>query len=53
MAKKQKATINPKNDDDKCFQYASTLALNCEQIKDHPERISRLNLLLINTIGKR
>ena len=26
--KKKKATINPKNNDDKCFQYALTVALN-------------------------
>ena len=31
--KNKKATINPKNDDDKCFQYALTVALNYEQIK--------------------
>ena len=38
----KKATINPKNKDDKCFQYALTVALNYEQIKDHPERISKI-----------
>ena len=38
----KKATINPKNNDDKCFQYALTVALNYEQIKDHPERISKI-----------
>ena len=26
--KKKKTAINPKNEDDKCFQYAVTLALN-------------------------
>ena len=26
--KDKKSTINPKNNDDKCFQYAVTLALN-------------------------
>ena len=31
--KKKKTTINPKNTDDKCFQYAVTVALNCEEIK--------------------
>ena len=31
--KKKKATINPKNEDDKCFQYAATVALNHEEIK--------------------
>ena len=40
--KNKKATINPKNKDDKCFQYALTVALNYEQIKDHPERISKI-----------
>ena len=37
--KNKKATINPKNDDEKCFQYALTVALNLGKIKDHPERI--------------
>ena len=36
--KNKKATINPKNNDDKCFQYALTLALNCGQIKKNPQR---------------
>ena len=27
----KKATINPKNNDDKCFQYALTVALNYKQ----------------------
>ena len=31
MDKKEKATINPKNEDDKCFQYAA-FALNYEEI---------------------
>ena len=30
--KNKKATINPKNNNDKCFQYALTVALNYEQI---------------------
>ena len=30
--KKKKATINPKNTDDKCFQYAVTVALNYGEI---------------------
>ena len=29
--KKKKAIINPKNEDDKCFQYAATVALNYEK----------------------
>ena len=40
--KSKKATINPKNKDDKCFRYALTVALNYKQIKDHPERISKI-----------
>ena len=41
--KKQKATINPQNKkDDRCFQYAVTVALNHEQIKNNPERISKI-----------
>ena len=40
--KNKKVTINPKNNDDKCFQYALTFTLNYEQIKDHPERISKI-----------
>ena len=31
--KKKKATINPKNTDGKCFQYAATVAINYEKIK--------------------
>ena len=30
--KKKKATINLKNTDDKCFQYAATVALNYDEI---------------------
>ena len=30
--KNNKATTNPINDDDKCFQYAATVALNHEEI---------------------
>ena len=40
--KNKKATINPKNNDDKCFQYALTLALNHEQIKKDPQRTSTI-----------
>ena len=40
--KNKKSTINPKNNDDKCFQYAVTLALNLNNIDNHPERISKI-----------
>ena len=37
--KNKNATINPKNNDDKCSQYALTVALNYEQIKKDPQGI--------------
>ena len=37
--KKKKATINPKNTDDKCFQYTVTVALNYREIKWNPETV--------------
>ena len=40
--KNKKATINPKNNDNKYFQYALTVALNYEQIKKDPQRISKI-----------
>ena len=40
--KYKKSTINPKNDDDKCFQYTVTLSLNLNSIDNHPERISKI-----------
>ena len=40
--KNKKAIINPKNNDDKCFQYALTVALNNRNIKNNPERISKI-----------
>ena len=40
--KKKKATINPKNRDDECFQYAATVALNYEEIESYPERVSNI-----------
>ena len=40
--KNKKSTINHKNNDDKCFQYAVTLALNLNNISKHPQRISKI-----------
>ena len=40
--KDKKSTINPKNNDDKFFQYAVTLALNLDNIDNHPGRISKI-----------
>ena len=40
--KGKKSTINPKNNDDKCLQYAVTLALNLDKIKKDPQRVSKI-----------
>ena len=40
--KDKKSTINSKNNDHKCFQYAATLALNFDNIDNHPEKISKI-----------
>ena len=44
---KKKATVNPKYTDDKCFQYVITVALNCEEIKINPERVSNIKPFII------
>ena len=43
--KDKKSTINPKNNDYKCFQYAATLALNLNRINKDPQEYLKLNLL--------
>ena len=40
--KNKKATINPKNNDDNCFQYALTFALHYQNIKQDPQRILKI-----------
>ena len=40
--KDKKSTINPKNSNDKCFQYAVTLALNLDKIRKDPQRVSKV-----------
>ena len=40
--KNKKSTVNPKNNDYKCFQYAVTLALNLDRINKNSERISKI-----------
>ena len=40
--KKKKATINPKNADDRCFQYAVTVTSNYEETESQPERVSNI-----------
>ena len=40
--KNKKTTVNPKNNNDDCFQYAWTVALHCQKIKNNPKRISKI-----------
>ena len=41
--KNKKATINPINKkDNRCFQYAITIALNYEEIKNDPQKLNLL-----------
>ena len=46
LLKNKKATINPKNNDDKCFQYALTVALNYQNIKKDTQRISKIKTFI-------
>ena len=46
QVKQKKATINPKTENDKCFQYAPTVTLNYEEIKQNPERVSNIKLFI-------
>ena len=41
--KDKKSTVNQKNNDYKCCQYATTLALNFDKVTSHPERITKKN----------
>ena len=40
--KNKKAKINPKNNGDKFFQYALTVTLNYQNIKNNPEIITKI-----------
>ena len=40
--KNKKVTINPIHKKDKCFQYAVIVALNYEEIKKDPQRITKI-----------
>ena len=47
--KNKKATINSINKkDNKCFQYAVTVALNYEEIGKHAERITKIKPFINN-----
>ena len=42
------ATINPKNEDDRCFMWAIIVALHRDDIGVHPERISKIRKYVDN-----
>ena len=44
--KKKNTTTNPKNTDDKCIQYAVTVASNYEEIKWNPERVLNIKTFI-------
>ena len=46
--KDKKCTINKKDTDNKCFQYATTLALNFNNIDKHHQRISKIKPFIDN-----
>ena len=41
LLQNKKATIDSKNNDGKCSQYAITVAFNHQNIKNNPERINK------------
>ena len=45
QVKNEKATIDSKNEDNKSFKYAATVALNYKNIKYNPERVSNIKRL--------
>ena len=46
--KDKKCTINQKNNEIKCFQYAATLALNINSIDKHHQRITKIKSFIDN-----
>ena len=46
--KDKKCTINQKNNDNKSFQYAATLALNINSIDKHHQRITKIKPFIYN-----
>ena len=45
LLKNKKSTIDPINNDYKCFQYAVTSALNLDKIRKNPQKYLKLNFL--------
>ena len=46
--KNKKCTINPQNKDNKCFQYSIIVSLYHKEIKNNPERISKIKPFINN-----
>ena len=46
--KDKKCVVNQKNNDNKCFQYAATLAFNFNNIDRNPQRISKIKPFINN-----
>ena len=46
--KNKKFTINQKNTDNNCFQYATTLALNFNNLDKHHQGISKIKPFIVN-----
>ena len=46
--KNKRATINPKNNYNNCFQYVLTIAFNYLNIKKDPQRISKIKPFIID-----
>ena len=46
--KNKKAKINPKNDDDRCFQYSGTIASVFDEIKKDAQRVSNMKPFINN-----
>ena len=45
-SKNKNTTINPKNNDNNRFQYGLTVALNHQNIKNNPERVSKIKSII-------
>ena len=44
MFKKQKGINESNKNDEKCFQYAVPVVLNCKEIENHPKRVTKIQL---------
>ena len=46
--KNKKCTINTQNKDNKCFQYSIIVSLHHKEIKNNPERVSKIQPFINN-----